>query len=99
MKVLIIFLSLVGVSCVTTNTRDLSAINPETEPAESSPVSASPRKLASWNDCVEACLDDRLPNVDGCRADCKAKFNTEIDRKICIKWCKTIVNSCRRDCS
>ncbi len=102
MKVLIIFLSLVFVAgCVTAKKRDLSS--PKTESLKSEPVSNTSRKLAGFGTCVEACLDERLPNF-GCRADCKAKFSTAINRKICINRCKTedfkqIEKSCLRDCS
>ena len=67
MKVLIIFLSLVFMGCVTANTRDLSAINPKTEPAESSPVSATPRKLAnfSYHICIDVCERDCVPPGKG----------------------------------
>ena len=81
MKVLIIFLSLLFVGCVTAKKRDLSA--PKTDPLKSEPVSNTSRKLAGFNECVEECLEDRLPKGGGCRADCRAKLDTERNRELC----------------
>ncbi len=58
MKVLIIFLSLVFMGCVTANTRDLSAINPKAESLKSEPVSNTPFKLADDDACTTSCLED-----------------------------------------
>ncbi len=53
MKVLIIFLSLVVMGCVTANTRDLSAINPEAESARQTTL-----KVADYATCKQSCKED-----------------------------------------
>ena len=71
MKVLIIFLSLVGVSCVTANTRDLSAINPQTEPVDQSEATSEPPLLLvdDYPDCMIDCTENG-GSVKGCHCTC-----------------------------
>ncbi len=63
MKVLIIFLSLVFVGCVTATT------NPTPESLKSEPVSNTPRKLASYGICMDACERDG-GSEDVCHSAC-----------------------------
>ncbi len=53
MKVFMIILSLMFVSCVTANTRDLSAINPKTESARQTTL-----KVADDDACTTSCEED-----------------------------------------
>ena len=71
MKVLIIFLSLVWVSCVTANTRDLSAINPQTEPVDQSEATSEPPLLLvdDYPDCMIDCTENG-GSVKGCHCTC-----------------------------
>ncbi len=69
MKVLIIFLSLVVMGCVTANTRDLSAINPE--PAEKGFILPSPLILVDdYSDCMDDCTE-RGGSSEGCDERCE----------------------------
>ncbi len=53
MKVFMIILSLMFVFCVTANTRDLSAINPQAESARQTTL-----KVADGDACITSCLED-----------------------------------------
>ncbi len=96
MKVLIIFLSLVFMGCVTANTRDLSAINPKTEPAEKSFILPSPLMLVDdYEDCMVVCKEEG-GNSRGCHSECGfAKFENKKPLKVADY--ATCMQSCRED--
>ncbi len=75
MKAIMIILSLMFVSCVTANTRDLSAINPQAESLKSEPVSTTPFKLADYDACMTSCEEDGHSTSDcsdACSDNCFA---------------------------
>ena len=75
MKAFMIILSLVFVSCVTATPRDLSAVNPKTEPLKSEPVSITPRKLVDYDACMTSCEEDGHSTSDcsdACSDNCFA---------------------------
>ncbi len=98
MKVLIIFLSLVGVSCVTANTRDLSAINPQTESLKSEPVSATSFKLADGDACITSCLEDGHPHSD-CSDACSDWGYSGVENKkpLMLAGFDECVDACKAD--
>ncbi len=74
MKAFMIILSLMFVSCVTANTRDLSGYNPETEPVDQSEATSEPPlMLAGFDECVQTCVADGYcgPSGENCDDACR----------------------------
>ncbi len=85
MKAFIIFLSLVFMGCVTANTRDLSAINPKTEPANQSEATSEPPLLLAddYSDCMDRCTSEHGGSSEGCDRVCENKdySNKNVNKK------------------
>ena len=85
MKVLIIFLSLVVMGCVTANTRDLSAINPPAESANQSEATSEPPLLLAddYSECMDSCTSEHGGSSEGCDRVCENKdySNKNVNKK------------------